>query len=197
MTLRVANVYTDIQQSGKHSGFPTTFISCASPDNRKVKKVSIEKVIGNVREMKNEHVCMAGIRPLAQGDAIAIVYELVNANYIVSIETDASLILDDVRSARSFFYTLVIRCPSSGRVEENLYENISLLTVKDELKFVIGDIEDYEFAKDIVKRYRPKAEVIFSPKDSADNKILKELSTWLIDDKVSRVRLSVPYSSIS
>ena len=159
-------------------------------------RMSIERVVEAVSKMRNEHVCITGGEPLIHTDIYPLIYELCNRGYKVNIETNGGVEIED-RAFRSFRYIMDIKTPGSGMESRNIYENIGKLKPQDELKFVIGDIEDYEFAKDTIRKYPCKAHIIFSPVFVGDNtEALDNLKTWIHEDKLRGVRLGMQLHKI-
>jgi 7-carboxy-7-deazaguanine synthase len=85
-----------------------------------------------------------------------------------------------------------IKCPSSGMDNYNQYSNLANLIAKDEVKFVVKDLEDYVFAKEVLKKYPTKAGIIFSPVMGRDgSSSAKNLAEWITEDKIPRARLGL------
>lgn len=209
MSLHLSEIFSTIQGEGKYAGYPTTFVRlhgcnmlCTYCDTlyavtgKKYKKVSVETIVNNVIKMKNRHVCFTGGEPLLQDESWVLLYELVEKGFIVNVETNGGIPLEK-REFRSFVYTMDVKGPSSGMTHLNLYENLSKLTEKDEVKFVVGDIEDYMFMKDIVRKYPTRAPIIISPLfRGKTSKVLEEIANWLIEDKIPNVRMGVQLHKI-
>lgn len=215
MSLFVNEVFSTLQGEAKYSGFPATFIrlyGCnmlcnycdtlyavnGNPKKFKHRK-SIETVIKEVRLLKNRHICVTGGEPLMQGETMPLVYELAELGYLINIETNGGVLIEDDRTIRTFSYTMDIKTPCAGEanVKLNKYENLERLSTKDEVKFVIADEVDFEFAKAVVKKYPTKAPIIFSPLFRGKNStILNDLATWIHDEKIPNVRLGVQLHKI-
>lgn len=173
-TVRICEIFSSLNGEGKYTGYPTTFIRLSGcPFNCKYcdtlyakeagKKMSIEKIMTKVNKLGNRYVCITGGEPLAQGDIMSLVYELLSFSYIVSIETSGLIEIEEDGYARTFNYTMDIKCPSSGVSSSNVYSNLSRLKSYDEVKFVISDLQDLNFAKSVLKKYPTKAQVVYSP----------------------------------
>jgi 7-carboxy-7-deazaguanine synthase len=208
--MKINEIFSSLQGESRFAGYPTTFVRthgcnmlCDYCDTlyavvgKQYKRMSVSAVVKAVIGMKNKHVCLTGGEPLIQEDIYPLVYELLEKGYVVSIETNGGV---DVHSSstRSYVYIMDVKTPSSGGMEaKNIYANMAKLNSRDEVKFVIADIEDYIFAKDILKKYPTKAPVIFSPLfKGADSTILEDLATWLVEDKLHNVRLGVQLHKI-
>lgn len=202
--LSITEIVSSLHGEGKYTGFPCTFIRLHGCPNRcrycdslhavtqkRKKRMSIETVCNYVFRMRNSYVCITGGEPLIQDDCLPLVYELLSRGYKVNVETSGTVEIEESYH-RSFHYTMDIKCPSSGISHKNIYSNLDNLQSIDEVKFVISDLEDYCFAKDVLKQYSTKASIIFSScfHPNGEN-IAKELSNWLIEDKLHNVRLGV------
>lgn len=209
MGLKLSEVFSSLQGEGKYAGYPTTFVRlhgcnmlCTFCDTlyavtgKRYKKVSVGYVVKAVHEMRNKHVCITGGEPLIQEDAWTLIYELVEKGYTVSIETNGGVELEQ-REFRSYCYTMDIKSPRSGMEHMNLYSNLSKLTERDEVKFVVGDIEDYTFMKEIIRKFPTRAPIIVSPLFIGKNsEIMKDIATWLVEDKIANVRMGVQLHKI-
>lgn len=126
-----------------------------------------------------------------QQDCMPLVYELQTRGYTINIETNGSIEIND-EGTRSYHYTMDIKCPSSGMSAKNRYDNLERLKSADEVKFVISNLEDYVFAKEILETYKTKARILFSPVFNADGtNTANELAELLMLDKLYGVRLGV------
>ncbi len=174
VTVRICEIFSSLNGEGKYTGHPTTFIrlsgcpfNCSYCDTlyakNSGKKMSIDKIMTEVNKLGNKYVCITGGEPLVQNDTMSLVYELLSFSYIVSIETSGLVEIEEDGYARTFNYTMDIKCPSSGVSDSNVYANLSRLKSYDEVKFVIVDSQDLEFAKTVLKKYPTKAQVIYSP----------------------------------
>lgn len=201
----VSEIFSSIQGEGRFTGFPTTFIRfygcnmlCTYCDTMyavrggKFNRMGISKIMTYVKSIGNRHICLTGGEPLMQDNILQLIDELASSNYEVSIETNGGIKLPDTSSMRKFTYTMDVKTPSSGMSEKNLYENIEHLSPRDEIKFVIGDLEDYEFAKSVIRKYPSFASIIFSPKfRGKKSEIAGELSEWLIKDRIPNARIGI------
>jgi len=107
---------------------------------------------------------------------------LCDSGFSVMLETSGSLPIKDVDSR--IMIIMDLKCPSSKMTKKNLYENIEFLKPTDELKFVIGDYEDYQWAKKIISKYNieNRCQILFSP---VFGKIEpKEIVNWILKDKL-------------
>lgn len=193
----VHEIFTSINGETSYSGEPTTFVRlfgcnvkckyCDQPQKVKDrKKMSVKKVVEEVRKRMITNVCITGGEPLLQEEIFQVVYELCDLGYNVIIETNGTVPLDDF-SRRPYHYIMDVKTPSSGVDSHNKYDNLELLTPKDEVKFVIANREDYDFMKKVLKHYSTSAKVLVSPMFDKDLKpvVGKELIDWIIEDKLN------------
>ncbi|UCD13452.1 MAG: 7-carboxy-7-deazaguanine synthase QueE, partial [Thermoplasmatales archaeon] len=129
---------------------------------------------------------------LLQDETYDLTDILLKRGYIICLETNGSISLEKIADKKSLMISLDIKCPSSGMHEKMNLNNLSHLTAYDQLKFVIGNRIDYEYATVIIRKYNPKATVFFQPVWGAN---LKELSSWILDDDLN-VRLGLQLHKI-
>ena len=148
------------------------------------------------------HVCWTGGEPLLQGEAIAHAVERLPETFIHSIETDGEIDLQPfdrltvrARDTGHVRYIMDVKCPGSGMVAKKAFENLPRLREQDEVKFVLMDRADYEFAKDVIRDHPTKAgTILFSPANPA-HRVAKgldacQLADWILKDRLP-VRLQI------
>ena len=111
----------------------------------------------------------------------------------VAIETNGCIPINpDLYYPKRLKFVMDVKCPSSGVSEKNVLDNLMFLRSRDEVKFVVSDYEDYEFARDILKKYPTPAKVLFSPVIlNMPNHIGGKLVNWILEDKLYNVRVQV------
>lgn len=203
MILTISEIVSSIQGEGKFTGYPTTFVRlfgcnlkcnyCDSmyANDGKRKRMSVKTVLEYIFKMGNQHVCITGGEPLLQESIYCLIYDLVDRGINVTIETNGAVELEEYLFKRSFSYCMDIKTPSSGMSNKNIYDNLGRLLANDEVKFVIKDINDYLFAKDILRKYSTKASIIFSPCFINGVSNAKDIADWLVEDKIANTRLGV------
>lgn len=205
MTLTVSEIVSSVQGEGKYTGFPTTFIrlfkcnlKCSFCDTTYAqskgskRRLSIDTILSYVFKMGNKHICITGGEPLLQENIFVLIYELVDKGYLVTIETNGSVLLESGDNRRMYSYCMDIKCPSSKMDKYNKYENLLELRDTDEVKFVIGDINDYLFAREVLQKYHTKAVKVFSPvMPNKDQTLPAQLAQWLIEDKIPNSKIGV------
>ena len=151
---------------------------------------TIDAIIERVRELGCELVEVTGGEPLAQRESVDLIKRLCDENYEVLIETGGYVSTDQVDPRAKII--LDVKCPASGEAERNHWPNLDRLRRdQDEVKFVIADATDWEFAKTVIADYhlesRTKA-VLMSP--AWDEIDLRELANWIAASGL-RVRMQL------
>ncbi len=171
------------------------------------KQIARNKKIGSVRTLVRDilnisnvpYVCITGGEPLEQKELLyLLVYELIYNGKEVSIETSGCVPIEEEPYQRSYKYVMDIKCPSSGVEDQNIFDNIFKLQKNDEVKFVIKDRTDYEYALEVLRIYPIPCQVLFSPVfDKNDHPVIgSELVQWLLDDNLINARVSVQVHKI-
>ena len=159
MPLQVNEIFYSIQGESSYAGRPCVFVRltgcnlrCAYCDTQYAynegRELEIKDIIAQVSSHRCPLVEVTGGEPLIQEQTPFLVKSLVERGYTVLVETNGSQ--DISRIDERCIRIMDIKCPSSREEEKNDLENLRKLTDRDEVKFVIGDREDYEFAKDIL-----------------------------------------------
>ena len=125
-------------------------------------------------------------------DMIKLVDELIKNNYNVSIETNGSIEIKPISNKKLVMISLDVKCPSSNMSEKMLYQNLLYLKKKDQLKFIIGDIKDYSFAKKIIINNKISCSIFFQPVAGTDP---RKLANWIIKDTLN-VKLGLQIQKI-
>jgi len=183
--MKIYSIFKSLQGEGLTIGAPTAFVRtsgcplrCAYCDTpqamEKGEQMSVEEILAKVRKLKCRHVCLTGGEPLAQKDSTKLVKSLLDEGYQLVLETNGAMPLDELPCVENLTISMDIKCPSSGESEKMRFENIELLGPTDQLKFIISDENDYRYSKEILEKYPPKSEVIFTPVGGTDLKWLAE-----------------------
>jgi len=173
--LTVFEIYASIQGESTHTGLPCVFVRLAACDLRCAwcdtpyaftggRKMSIEEVIAAVDALKIKLVELTGGEPLLQAEAPALMERLIERGYTVLLETGGHIPIDAVPD--EVVTIMDVKCPGSGEASKNCWPNIDQLSQRDEVKFVIADRADFDFACGIVSKYHLSdrvAAVLFSP----------------------------------
>lgn len=201
-------VFLSLQGESTDTGLPCIFVRlygcpigcsyCDQPQDKELNKHrgNIENIISKVVKFKGvKRVCITGGEPLIYGDELmSLTWELQYMGYNVSIETSGCFDLPKFDYHRSYKYIMDVKCPSSGVVKKNVYENLLKLQHNDEVVFVIANREDYDFMKKTLRRYPTQGKILLSPMFNKEGKnvIGKELVEWLLEDKLDyRVQIQL------
>ncbi|MBN1109147.1 MAG: radical SAM protein [Methanomassiliicoccales archaeon] len=170
----VHEAFLSIQGEGRTMGLPTAFVrlsgcnlDCRWCDTRQAREggeeMSVAKVLDLVRSMAVRHVCLTGGEPLCQPDSVHLLSALLEDGRHVTLETNGSLPLDVLPDHPELLISMDYKCPSSGEEGRMLLRNLELLGPKDQLKFVVADMEDLERAEQVLRAHPPRCPVIFTP----------------------------------
>ena len=174
MSLKINEIYYSVQGESTHSGCPCIFIRltycnlrCSYCDTEYAfydgKDMEITDIMSEIKRWDCNLVEVTGGEPLFQDECIDLLNELVNSNYEVMLETGGSLSISDV--PKKVVKIVDFKCPSSGMVKKNLWSIADDLQSHDEVKFVIGNREDFDWAKDRITKYSMDkiCTLLFSP----------------------------------
>jgi len=143
---------------------------------------SFEKILSEIRKYHCNLIEITGGEPLVQKEVFVLMTTLCDLGYQVVIETGGSLSIQEIDQRVKVIMDL--KCPSSKMADKNLYENINHLKQNDEVKFVIGNREDYDWSKNIINQYRltEKCSVLFSNVFSELEPVY--LAEWILKDNL-------------
>jgi len=146
------------------------------------------EILNKVAAYAPHYVTVTGGEPLAQPGCLQLLQQLCDQGYQVSIETSGAVDVRDIDQRVSI--VLDLKTPGSGEVDRNLYDNLKRLNKKDQVKFVICDRHDYEWARDLLreKAIDEICEVLFSPEHK--NMAADQLADWLLADHLP-VRMQI------
>jgi 7-carboxy-7-deazaguanine synthase len=176
--LKLSEIFFSVQGEGIRAGMPCTFVRlhgcglrcsyCDTPyalDHRVGGEWrSFEEIAAEVRKYPTRFVEFTGGEPLEQPEVHQLIRELLDEGYTVAVETGGHI---DISTCDPRVIRIVdLKTPSSGMMKRNNYQNIQHLTRQDEVKFVCGSHEDYEWSRDIIRQYdlpNRVAAVLISP----------------------------------
>lgn len=194
MTLKINEIFYSIQGESSLIGTPCVFVRltycnlrCTYCDTEYAffegKDISLEEIINEVKKYKCNLVEITGGEPLVQENVLSLMTKLCDSGFKVMIETGGSLTVKNIDKRVKII--MDIKTPSSGMMNKNLYENIDFLKKDDEIKFVIGNREDYNWSKEIMKTYdlTNKLNVLFSPVFNEIQNI--QLANWILEDRLN------------
>ena len=200
--LTINEIFHSIQGESTHAGRPCVFVRLTACDLRcrwcdtpyafhEGRKMTVDEVVADVEARGCPVVEVTGGEPLLQPDVYPLMQRLLDAGKTVLIETGGHRSIAQVPAG--VIRIVDVKCPGSGESEKNDWSNLAELTPSDEVKFVIADRADYDFARDVVEREQldgKVAAVLFSPVHGELDP--KQLAEWVIADRLSvRVQLQV------
>jgi 7-carboxy-7-deazaguanine synthase len=197
--LKITEVFRSLQGETSLAGWPTVFIRltgcplrCQYCDTAYAFHGgawrTIDELLAEVEAHGVRHVCVTGGEPLAQKPCLELLARLCDAGYVVSLETSGAIDVAEVDPR--VIRILDLKTPGSGEVERNLWQNLEVLSPQDQVKFVICDRADYDWARGIVDQHGLAARltVLFSP--SHEQLPARELADWIVADRAP-VRMQV------
>lgn len=198
--IKLIEIFGSVQGETSFTGLPTTFIRLAACNLRctwcdttysfgRGTPYTIQKIIEETEKHALRYVCITGGEPLLQSNVHFLIKQLCDRGFKLSLETGGSLPINEVDPRVKII--LDIKCPGSGMVDKNYWENLNNISSKNEVKFVILDRTDYEYAKMICCQYNlyEKVEdVLFSPVHGLLSS--QQLVDWIVKDKIP-VRLNL------
>lgn len=197
--MRVTEIFHSIQGESTWAGRPCVFVRltgcplrCRWCDTEYSfyggETLSIEEILTRVDSYGCHVVEVTGGEPLSQKDAIPLLVALAERGYSVLLETSGALSIAEVD--QRVHIILDLKCPDSGEVERNLWENLSHLKPRDEIKFVLASRRDYEWACETVRTHdlADRHTVLFSP--VWDDLSAETLAVWILEDRAP-VRLQI------
>lgn len=192
-SLRITEIFHSLQGESRSVGLPTVFVRltgcplrCNYCDTEYAftggEWLTLDTILERVESHDTRHVCVTGGEPLAQKNCLPLLHRLCEAGYEVSLETSGALDISrvDARVSR----VVDIKTPGSGESTRNRLENLPLLTARDQVKFVITDRADYEWARALYheQRLASRCEVLFSP---AYGRVpAEQLAGWILADRL-------------
>ena len=193
-SLRITEIFFSLQGETRTLGLPTVFVRltgcplrCEYCDTEYAfsggERMTIAAVLDTVRTYRPRYVTVTGGEPLAQPDCWPLLTQLCDVGYEVSLETSGAIDMRDVDERVS--KVMDLKTPASGELARNRYENIELLNRHDQVKFVICDRQDYEWARMQLDQWRlPERvdEILFSPSFGRQN--ATELAEWILRDRL-------------
>ena len=200
--LTINEIFHSIQGESTHAGRPCVFVRLTACDLRcswcdtayafhEGRRMSVDEVIAAVDAHGCPLVEITGGEPLLQDDVYPLMERLLAEGRTVMLETGGHRPIDRVPAA--VVKIVDVKCPGSGEAEKNDWANLDRLAPHDEVKFVVKDRGDYEFAKDVIARHdlpSRAAAVLMSPVHGVLDP--RTLSEWMLADRVpARLQLQL------
>ena len=190
--LRVTEIFHSIQGESTHAGRPCAFVRLAGCNLRcrwcdseytftGGERMSIDDIVEQVKSYGCKLVEVTGGEPLAQAESLELMKRLCDDGFEVLLETSGSIDIAPVDARVAII--LDIKCPGSGEAQKNRWENLGHLKPNDEIKFVIADRADYDWARRVIEeRGLERRTLLFSPVWGEID--LKSLAEWMLADRV-------------
>ena len=200
--LTINEIFHSIQGESTHAGRPCVFVRLTACDLRcswcdttyafhEGHKMSVDEVLQRVDAYGCDVVEITGGEPLLQKDVYPLMRQLLDRGRTVMLETGGHLSVEEV--PEGVIRVIDVKCPGSGESARNHWENLDRLRPTDEIKFVVCDRADYEYAREIVERRRLLGRcgaVLFSPVHGVLD--AKALAAWVLEDRLPvRVQLQI------
>ncbi len=191
--LRITEIFCSIQGESTSVGIPTIFVRltgcplrCQYCDTAYAftegEWMSFDEIGAAVSGFNLRHVTVTGGEPLAQKRCLDLLTTLCDEGYVVSLETSGAL---DIANVDPRVIKVVdIKTPASGESGKNRWENVQYLRECDQVKFVLCNRKDYEWARSIVQQHQlmHRCEVLFSP--AFDDLESRQLAEWVLEDRL-------------
>lgn len=203
MELNINEIFASFQGEGVHTGIPTVFIRLAGCNLRcrwcdtayaiepsSGIPMSISDILSKVSGYGLGVVCLTGGEPLLQSGSIELVDQLLSNGIRVDIETNGSLDIGPyIGKGEDAMLSMDVKTPSSGMESSLLVSNISLLRPVDQLKFVVKDDDDIQYAVGIIRKHLPRCTVLFTPEGNENiepvaDLILKKVLTGELPSEI-------------
>jgi 7-carboxy-7-deazaguanine synthase len=202
-SLNISEIFFSIQGEGTRAGLPCVFVRlqgcklrckwCDTPYALKLKGegviMTINEIISAIKSYKCKFVQITGGEPLHQENVYQLMAELCSQKFTVALETSGAVDISNVD--KRVYKIMDIKCPGSGMSKLNKFANINYITKKDEIKFVVADKTDFDWALTIIKKYQlfnNTENILISP--AFKNVVPERLSGWILNSKLP-VRLQL------
>jgi 7-carboxy-7-deazaguanine synthase len=208
--LRITEIFHSVQGESTWAGLPCTFVRLTGCPLRCVwcdtayafhggARMTLDAIVERVREIGTPLVEVTGGEPLAHKGAFALVSRLLDEGFTVLVETSGAF---DVAPLDPRAHKIMdLKCPGSGESEKNLWSNLDHLSERDEIKFVVADRGDYEWARDVIRgrgldervRGGELKALLVSPVQAkpgddrehvAEDPDLAEIAGWILEDRL-------------
>lgn len=198
--MRISEIFYSLQGEGIQLGLPTIFIRCFGCDLRcswcdtmyavegtDFQIMSVEDIYSKVKEFSCKRVCITGGEPLLQSDELSILMKyLLDDKYNVVLETSGHKAPPDIFWDENCVISMDCKCPSSAMQDRMDFSLFDKLRPRDQLKFVLGDDKDYQYALKIIDTNNIKANIIFQPLFGSD---IRKIADKVLKDGLDNVKI--------
>lgn len=198
--MKISEIFFSIQGEGVEIGLPTVFVRLFACDLRctwcdsmyavegsDFKNVTIEEVRTEIEKFNCNTVCFTGGEPLIQKKELEILgKDLIGDGYKIVLETSGHKEPPPIFWTDSCLISMDCKCPSSQMEKRMDFELFEKLRPKDQLKFIIQDEADYEYAKEILRKYQIRSNIVFQPVYGTS---LDWLAGRVLEDKLENIRV--------
>ena len=191
--LRVTEIFYSLQGESRPAGLPTAFIRltgcplrCQYCDTEYAfhggRQMPVADILVEIEKFGTRYVCVTGGEPLAQPNCLSLLSRLADSGFRVSLETSGALDISHVD--KRVTTVMDIKTPGSGELNRNRWENLEHLKSDDQIKFVLCDRDDYEWARDMLSEHdlTRRVSVLFSP--AWGQGIDQSLAEWILEDRI-------------
>jgi 7-carboxy-7-deazaguanine synthase len=191
--MRITEIFHSIQGESSYAGQPCVFVRLTGCPLRCVwcdtdyaffegREYSIDEALSNVHTYGCRLVEVTGGEPLAQPESLPFITSLCDDGYSVLLETSGAMDIAPVDPRTHII--LDVKCPGSGMTDRMHWPNLSRLAAKDEVKFVLADRADYDWAREILAQYglAGRCSVLFSPVFGSLD--ARRLAEWILADRL-------------
>ena len=196
---RITEIFYSLQGESRTMGLPTVFVRltgcplrCHYCDTEYAfhggHKMEITDIVAQVASYQPRYVCVTGGEPLAQANSLPLLTAICDLGVEVSVETSGAIDISKVDPR--VIKVMDLKTPGSGEENKNRYDNIKLLCKQDQVKFVIGSREDYDWARGKLDEYQlaERCEILFSPTHGELSPA--EMADWIVADNLP-VRMQI------
>ena len=198
--MKISEIFFSLQGEGVEIGLPTVFVRLFACDlrcnwcdtmyaveGRDFRDHSVSEVLSEIEKHECKRVCITGGEPLLQIKEVEeLSNHLIKDNYKILLETSGHKMPPPILWSENSTISMDCKCPSSSMQDRMDFDLFIKLRPKDQLKFVIQDERDYEYARDVLNRYNIKANIVFQPTHGSD---LGWITKKVIDDKLEFIRV--------
>jgi len=190
MKLKINEIFYSIQGEGLQVGVPTIFLrlfgcslrcswcdSMYAVEGDDYSEDTVDNILSSIEEFRCKNICITGGEPLDQQEGlVCLVDQLLKKDYKILLETAGYISPMPIFEDPSVLISMDCKCPGSGMVKKTNFSILRSLGLKDQIKFVIKDLTDYEYARNVVLKNNFSAKVIFQPVYGSSLKNLADLT---------------------